>query len=387
MATMHTVRFIAQNGAVISEQTVAHGEDAELPSAPEVSGMVFRGWYGNTMNIQRNETVYTRYSEPTDTEFGDEVKVVQILSDSVGTIRVHERITSVLACTISQRLNGECTIELTSDSKPLKGIARSRKLQVGNLLFSITGWHARTENGTYKTTISGEHISYCLSDEAYDVEEFSYTGTATGCLGQILTDTPIRGGSAYYPNIVTLKVNKKTSRRALLMQLVALCDGELEYNLQRVNIVEHVGSVVQTELTETRNVTDIAMRYTASEGQNYDVTLNRRTELGLGDEISIQFPPLGIDTMERICGIEWNPYNYREFSITVGDYMEDINDALYDLRDRVDNTRDLIDSGSGGGGSSSGGTQSGWDVRSVSSLPANPDSRTIYLIQGEVTVS
>lgn len=55
----------------------------------------------------------------------------------------------------------------------------------------------------------------------------------------------------------------------------------------------------------------------------------------MGDEMVLKFRPLGIDTESEVVGMDWNPFNYREVSVSVGQYIPTLNDSLYQLVNEV----------------------------------------------------
>lgn len=67
----------------------------------------------------------------------------------------------------------------------------------------------------------------------------------------------------------------------------------------------------------------------------HTLSLYQKGKLALGDEIKIHFKPLSIDSQSRVVGMDWNPFNYKEVSITVGQYLPTINDSLYEIAGEV----------------------------------------------------
>ena len=185
---------------------------------------------------------------------------------------------------------------------------------------------------------------------------------------------------------VSLKVNQEdTTRRDVLMQLVALCKGEIEYDGYSIGIRKHIGNNTPIELMGTQNVRNVGMSYSRAE-----IELYKKTGIDLGDEIHIVFHPLGLDKTKRISGIEWNPYNFRTVKITVGGYKATINDSLYredDKQEQIDELKqdvEQLDNKIDGLTENIG--DDGLKVISCKTLPDNPDNNTIYLIQGEVVM-
>lgn len=137
-------------------------------------------------------------------------------------------------------------------------------------------------------------------------------------------------GTVDIETMLTLRINKQCTRRAAIMQLIALAEGEIEYYGYTIGIRSHVGNTEPVDVMTTSSVQDISYSYNASDGTvNYDLSLYQKGSLELGDELSLSFKPLAISAESRIVGMEWNPFNYREVKITVGAYIPTINDSLY----------------------------------------------------------
>ena len=125
------------------------------------------------------------------------------------------------------------------------------------------------------------------------------------------------------------------------MQLVALVGGEIEYYGYTIGIRKHVGSETPIDIMKTNLVQDISYSYNVSENTtSYNLSLYQKSGLALGDELKLSFAPLGIDSFSRIVGWEWNPFNYKEVQITVGQYLPTINDSLFSVIDEVQDITD-----------------------------------------------
>lgn len=60
---VYTVTFHDINGNVISTQSIEHGEDATLPTTPEVEGYDFIGWDKSNANIKEDVEIYPNYEK------------------------------------------------------------------------------------------------------------------------------------------------------------------------------------------------------------------------------------------------------------------------------------------------------------------------------------
>ena len=78
-------------------------------------------------------------------------------------------------------------------------------------------------------------------------------------------------------------------------------------------------------------VQDISFSYQVSDKTtNYEISLYQKGNLNLGDELILSFQPMAIQTKSRIVGMDWNPFNRKEVTITVGAYIPTLNDSLYE---------------------------------------------------------
>ena len=180
------------------------------------------------------------------------------------------------------------------------------------------------------------------------------------------------------------------------MQLLALCGGEIEYDGYSIGIRSHVGSSTRAYLMDTLNVKGVSMSLDVrNSAESYSIQLFKRVTLSVGDEINITFTPLRINTNKRITEISYSPFNAYHIDVTLGSYRPTLLDSLYTISQQT--TTNTIDTGNLGtrldsvestlGSLSTSANAGGFKVKSVSALPASPDGNTIYLIQGEVTVT
>lgn len=327
---LHTVRFLnyAETG-YLSVQQVREGEDAVAPTPEKISGYIFIGWNASFREVQEDITIRQVFREIPPHPV---LRFYSVNADdsSGALIKAYD---AVNACTITQKLSGECTIDFTLMTRQLEGvISIGDRLEVDGLVFTITEIKKQISQGICYTQMSGEHVSYILNDEKYKVVAYDSSGTITAQLTSLLSGTPFTIGTVDFADSVTLKVNNTVTRRSVIMQLIAMVGGEIEYDGYTIGVRSHVGKTVQTDIMATSNVEDISYAHNASEDNtNYSLSLYQKGNLTLGDELTLKFDPLGIDTESRIVGMDWNPFNYREVSITVGQYIPTLNDSLYDL--------------------------------------------------------
>ena len=327
------VRFYDKDGRYISTAITEYGKTAIAPAPRFYSRYIFLSWDKDYSNIRSNLDVYSIYRD---------VPINPLLSfykknedETSGELIKSYR--GVNACSIVQKLDGECSIEFKLTTKQTEDvISVSDRLEVEGLVFYVTQLKKTIMGGVCYSQFIGEHISYLLNNDAYKVSAFDQAGTPTEILTTLLQGTPFSVGTVDFTEKVTLRANKEATRRACLMQLVALVGGEIEYYGYTIGIRKHVGSETPNDIMKSNLVQDISYSYNVSDNTtSYSLSLYQKSGLALGDELKLFFEPLGIDSFSRIVGWEWNPFNYKEVQITVGQYLPTINDSLFSVIDEV----------------------------------------------------
>lgn len=325
-----TVRFLDKEGdAVWSTQTVAYGGDALPPTALKYDDYIFIGWNSTYRNIHQDKTIRPIY------RFVPKHPVLNFYSrNEDGTSGgLKKSYGMVNSCSIEEKLSGECAVTIKLLTRQTEGaVSIYDRLEIEGLVFYITEVKKNISSGMCYTEMSGEHISYILNDDEYKVTAYDKQGKPKEILQELLLGTPFSVGTVDFEDEVTLRVNNDATRRACVMQLIALVGGEIEYYGYTIGIRKHVGSSTPVDVMNNSNVQDISYSYNVSEDTtNYSLSLYQKGKLELGDELSLRFEPLGIEAESRIVGMEWNPLNFKDVSITVGQYIPTLNDSLYQI--------------------------------------------------------
>ena len=215
------------------------------------------------------------------------------------------------------------------------------RVEVDGLVFYVTEIKKSISSGICYTKMSGDHISFLLNEEKYTVQSFEMSDTPRNIMKVLLADTPFTVGEVDFDKKVTLLINREVTRRACVMQLIAMVGGEIEYDGYSIGIRKHIGSETAIDIMKSSLVQDISYSHNVSENTtSYTLSLYQKGKLTLGDEIKIHFKPLSIDSQSRVVGMDWNPFNYKEVSITVGQYLPTINDSLYEIAGEVSDIRE-----------------------------------------------
>ena len=260
--------------------------------------------------------------------------MVEIIVTEKGNVR--GVFTRVISASLTDSLNGECTFQFSVISSMASEIFTGLEVQLKsdtlNYLFNVVKVSKSLSGGIAICTVECEHKSYELNNDEYKLTEFDFEGAPGECLISLLQGTSLTAGICDPTVPIKLKINRECTRRAALMQLIALCGGEIEYNGNEINIRSHRGSQDYIGIMDGRNVSDLTMETDSRSGTtNYGLTLYKNINFSVGDNVHIVFHPFDLNVNTRIIAMSFNPFNRREISIEVGDYRPSISDNLYQM--------------------------------------------------------
>lgn len=268
--------------------------------------------------------------------------MVEIIVTENGNVR--GVFTRVISASLTDSLNGECTFQFSvissMASEIFTGLEVRLKSDTLNYLFNVVKVSKSLSNGIAICTVECEHKSYELNNDEYKLTEFDFEGAPSECLISLLQGTSLTAGICDPTVPIKLKINRECTRRAALMQLIALCGGEIEYNGGEINIRSHRGSQDYIGIMDGKNVSDLTMETDSRSGTtNYGLTLYKNVNFSVGDNVQIVFHPFNLNVNTRIIAMSFNPYNRREISIEVGDYRPSISDNLYQMEQKTNEIR------------------------------------------------
>ena len=291
--------------------------------------------------------------------------MVEIIVTENGNVR--GVFTRVISASLTDSLNGECTFQFSVISSMASEIFTGLEVQLKsdtlNYLFNVVKVSKSLSNGIAICTVECEHKSYELNNDEYKLTELDFEGAPSECLISLLQGTSLTAGICDPTVPIKLKINRECTRRAALMQLIALCGGEIEYNGNEINIRSHRGSQDYISIMDGRKqevcavapkggtdaakqratggiVSDLTMETDSRSGTtNYGLTLYKNVNFSVGDNVQIVFHPFNLNVNTRIIAMSFNPYNRREISIEVGDYRPSISDNLYQMEQKTNEIR------------------------------------------------
>lgn len=243
-----------------------------------------------------------------------------------------------------EEINGENTLTFSAilDQKVSNYLNENSIIELEEDYFDIAYLEKKQNaDGTLSVDVETEHISYRLNKPEYNKDFFTRTGTPNYILGQILAGTGFNIGTIEFTNTVTYSAQEKKSRRALLMEFVALLGGELDFNKFEISILQHRGKTEPQLLVTGKNIKVVSRicnkRETDKSGNpliSYacePMQLPNKV-LSVGDEVLLVHKDLGIRETMRVVRIGYNPYDFMESEIELANFISGLEDDIYRIQ-------------------------------------------------------
>ncbi|WP_277673348.1 prophage endopeptidase tail family protein [Piscibacillus halophilus] len=274
-----------------------------------------------------------------------------------------QMIRKVMSANVRETLEGEFTLSFTVLAKSALALKTKQLAKLNGQYFEIVQIAKSLQGSLPVCSVTCEHVSYILNDEIFNIDAFDFTGDPAAGLNQLLSGTPFSAGTVDFTDSCTMKINQEVSRRAALMQYVAILGGEIEYNGYLINIRKHRGSMEYQPVMGSKNVTNVSVSHDSRENaSSYNISFFKLLNLAVGDNVHIVFKPLGIDVKTRIISLEYNPFYRYNIQVEVGRYKPSISDTFY----RIENSMNKVESSLNDVGSSVDGLKYQMDQLGVS---------------------
>lgn len=255
-----------------------------------------------------------------------------------------QTIKKVMSANVRETLEGEFTLSFTVLAKSALALKVKQIAKLNNQYFEIVQISKNLQGSLPICSVICEHVSYTLNDEIYLIDTFNFTGDPTEGLDLLLSGTPFQAGIIEYTESTTMKINQEVTRRAALMQYIAILGGEIEYDGYLINIRNHRGSKTHKQVMDTKNVTNVAVSHDSRENaSSYDISFFKLLNLSVGDKVQIVFNPLGINVKTRIISLEYNPFYRYNIRVEVGRYRPSISDTFYRIENSLSNVGNSVD--------------------------------------------
>ena len=255
-----------------------------------------------------------------------------------------QSIKKVISSNLRETLDGEFTLSFSVMARSALALKTKQIAKLDNQYFEIVQIGKSIQGSLPTCSVLCEHVSYLLNHEMYNITEFDFTGDPATGLSQLLAGTPFSAGVVDFTESITMKINQKVSRRAALMQYIAILGGEIEYDGYNINIRSHRGSTDYIAVMGSKNVTNVAVSHDSRENaSSYDISFFKLMDLAVGDNVHIIFYPLGINVKTRIISLEYNPFYRYNIRVEVGRYRPSISDTFYRIESSLNNVGSSVD--------------------------------------------
>lgn len=249
-----------------------------------------------------------------------------VLYDSSG--RIAAEIAQVIDASLNDRLDGTLTLSFTSKVERVPGITPETSIAFRGQYYRATQVQSSASGGAFLLSVSCEQESISLVD--YEIEEFNFTGSADDALARLLDGTGITA-TAEHTGTITISA-QGGNRRLVLLEIVKLCEGELEYQGHHIRIVNRRGNGDPIDIVRVCRCTDCVKTLNLRDGsEGYELSGVTAEGYGVGDEVILDFAPLGIRVQKRIVGVSYNPFNCTGVSVEIGEYITDITEDYAQL--------------------------------------------------------
>lgn len=249
-----------------------------------------------------------------------------VLYDSSG--RIAAEIAQVIDASLNDRLDGTLTLSFTSKVERMSEITPETSIAFRGQYYRATQVQSSASGGAFLLSVSCEQESISLVD--YEIEEFNFTGSADDALARLLDGTGITA-TAEHTGTITISA-QGGNRRSVLLEIVKLCEGELEYQGHHIRIVNRRGNGDPIDIVRVCRCTDCVKTLNLRDGsEGYELSGVTAEGYGVGDEVILDFAPLGIRVQKRIVGVSYNPFNCTGVSVEIGEYITDITEDYAQL--------------------------------------------------------
>lgn len=256
-----------------------------------------------------------------------------------------QSVNKVISSNIRETLEGEFTLSFTVMAKSALALKTKQIAKLDNQYFELVQISKSIQGSLPVCSVLCEHVSYLLNHEMYNITEFDFTGDPATGLSQLLAGTPFSAGIVDFTESVTMKINQKVSRRAALMQFIAILGGEIQYDGYSINIHSHRGATEYIPVMGSKNVTNVAVSHDSRENvSSYDISFFKLMDLAVGDNVHIIFNPLGINVKTRIISLEYNPFYRFNIRVEVGKFRPSVSNTFYKIEYNLSDVSNRVDS-------------------------------------------
>lgn len=245
-------------------------------------------------------------------------------------------------------INGEFTFTFQAYEKELKSeyFDTDNKIIVNNQTFDIA-YIEQMHEIEVSYSIECEHVSYRLIENPYTT--YAFTGTPTEILTDILSGTDFSVGTVEFTSPTTISVNKEVTRRELIKQFAAVLGAEIDYSDDgfTIDLLDTLGQDNGYEIRFGKNLKGITKTIDKRGGlktyygvdiiqlKNSNDYISKGLQdleiIELGDTVHIVDEVIGLDILNRIISITYDPVFEMNTTLEMTNTIELITDKITEI--------------------------------------------------------
>jgi len=253
---------------------------------------------------------------------------------------------------IKRVVNGEFTFAMQAYEKDLKSeyFAPGNYLSIEGQHFDIKYIQQNHKESAALYDIQCEHVNYRLQDSIQNtLAKYSFNGTPKAILDNILAGTDFISGTVDFITPMAFIVNKQITRKGLIYELATSLGGEIDYTDNGLldTIGQDQGYVIQfgknlkgvSKTIDNRG--DLKTTYSVDilELKNSNTYIEKQLQslevIEIGDSVRVIDSVIGLDIVNRIKSIEYNPLYRLNTAVEISNTLDIISDTIK----RIDNEK------------------------------------------------
>lgn len=249
---------------------------------------------------------------------------------------------------IKRVVNGEFTFSFEAYEKELKSeyFNPDNYIVVDDQTFDIKYIEQEHETDV-KYSIQCEHVNYRMEDGEENLfPSYTYTGTPTQILSNILAGTEFSVGTVEFTDPITIMVNTEITRKSLIYELANTLGGEVDYTDLgfTINILASIGKNNGFQARFGKNLKGIRKIIDNRGGlktyYSVDIIMLKNSNeyiekelrdleiIDVGDTIRLIDPVIGLDVQNRVLSREYNPIFEVNTNLEIANNIELITNKI-----------------------------------------------------------
>jgi hypothetical protein len=240
--------------------------------------------------------------------------MIEILTNGLQPKTVVPR---VLTAERTLRLTGENTLSFTTLMREIEAelVTVGSAAQVEGEYFDVVSvTKEQASDGWRKVAVECEHVGYRLNDISVDC--FTFIAAPSDMLAEILSGSGFAVGTTVNGAAQTFSLQEATSKRGLISAYARYIDAEVVYDNFSVSLVARVGRQTAAKLKSGRDIL-VLKEVSGADGVSYDCEVLHPESFNLGDNVTVEYPSMGIAADLRVVGITRNPYDPARVSVEI----------------------------------------------------------------------